>query len=490
MQARILALALGGITVLLSGVAEAHFTLVQPPSSLTTEDGGKGVPPCGDGTASNVVTKVQGGHLLTVKLVEFVPHPGHYRIALSVNSRAELPPDPDVVADANGQSVSAAIQNPPKIPVLADGLFVHANASGNMTWQTDIMLPNINCAKCTLQVIEFMAEHGPNVGGGYFYHHCADLQITADPNIGPPENSAWMSVAINPTSVTLKPGATQQFIASVTGTDNTAVTWTSTNGAISNTGLYTAPSASGTYTVKATSVADPTKSASATVNASTQNQKLYFAQFGNGSQSGTSIVSEITLLPLVVGAAANATIEINDDAGNPLSVNLNGTVVAGRQDIVIPANAGITLKTDGQGPIQTGSVGVSSDVKLSGVILFGGSIGLTGVADSKPLKKFVAPMRAATGVNTGVALMGLGKDQTIQLVLRTQQGNLVARASVPLGAKAHVAKFVDQFAWDSAVDFSNFSGNLTATGTADLAATVILVKPAELAVLPVAEISP
>lgn len=489
MQARRLVLALTGITVLLSGVAEAHFALVQPPSSLATEDGGKGAPPCGEGTPSNIVTKVRGGHPIMIKLVEFVPHPGHYRVALSVNSRAELPPDPDVVADKNGQSVSVAIQNP-KIPVLVDGLFVHTNASDTVTWQADIMLPNINCAKCTLQIIEFMAEHGPNVGGGYFYHHCADLQITADPGSGPLENASWMNVAINPTSVFLKPGATQQFSASVTGIDNTAVTWTVTNGTISNTGLYTAPSASGTYTVTATSMADPTKSALAIVNANTQSQKLYFPQFGNGSQFGTSIVSEITLLPLVVGATASATIEINDGAGNPLTINLNGATAAGRQDVVIPANAGVTLRTDGQGPIQTGSVVVSSDVKLSGVVLFGGSIGLTGVADSKPLKKFVAPMRAATGLNTGIALMGLGKDQTVQLLLRNQQGNLVARASVALGAKAHVAKFVNEFAWDSTVDFSNFSGNLTATGTADLAAAAILVTAKELAVLPVSEISP
>ena len=49
-------------------------------------------------------------------------------------------------------------------------------------WETDIQLPNINCEKCTLQVIQFMADHGYNQPGGYSYHHCADLQITADPS--------------------------------------------------------------------------------------------------------------------------------------------------------------------------------------------------------------------------------------------------------------------------------------------------------------------
>jgi hypothetical protein len=64
-----------------------------------------------------------------------------------------------------------------------------------------------------------------------------------------------------------------QFTATVTGTTNTAVSWSvdavaggnSTAGGISTSGLYTAPSQAGTHTVSATSMADPTKSATATV---------------------------------------------------------------------------------------------------------------------------------------------------------------------------------------------------------------------------------
>jgi hypothetical protein len=115
-----------------------------------------------------------------ISISEYVFHPGHYRFALSVNSRSEIPADPAVVVK-NGQSVSAAVESPVVFPVLADNVFEHTT---NMPmFQGTIPLPNITCAKCTLQVIEFMAEHGPNVGGGYFYHHCADLQITADPTL-------------------------------------------------------------------------------------------------------------------------------------------------------------------------------------------------------------------------------------------------------------------------------------------------------------------
>jgi hypothetical protein len=181
-------LAKGGLALLALGVAHAHFALLQPASALMIEDGGKGAPPCAEGPASNVVTQVQGGHPIAIDLNEFVFHPGHYRFALSVNSRAELPPDPDVVQD-NGVSVSTSIQNPVRIPVLADGVFLHDSAP-TVDWQTTLTLPNLNCDKCTLQIIEFMAEHGSNVGGGFFYHHCSDLRIVADASL-PPADPAW-----------------------------------------------------------------------------------------------------------------------------------------------------------------------------------------------------------------------------------------------------------------------------------------------------------
>jgi len=114
---------------------------------------------------------------------------------LAVNSPTELPPDPQVTTqdtDKGPRSVSAAIQDPPLIPVLADGLFVHtAKPPEPAPLETDITLPNINCKHCTLQVVQFMAEHAFNNPGGYTYHHCADLQITADPS--KPLDTGWPS---------------------------------------------------------------------------------------------------------------------------------------------------------------------------------------------------------------------------------------------------------------------------------------------------------
>jgi len=58
-----------------------------------------------------------------------------------------------------------------------------------MIWETDLELPNINCPKCTLQVVQFMADHAYNVPGGYSYHHCAAIEIAADPS--KPIDTRW-----------------------------------------------------------------------------------------------------------------------------------------------------------------------------------------------------------------------------------------------------------------------------------------------------------
>lgn len=54
-------------------------------------------------------------------------------------------------------------------------------------------------------------------------------------------NGDALVVSVTPASATLTSGAKQQFTATVTGTSNTAVTWTASPGAIDRNGLYTAP---------------------------------------------------------------------------------------------------------------------------------------------------------------------------------------------------------------------------------------------------------
>jgi RHS repeat-associated protein len=86
--------------------------------------------------------------------------------------------------------------------------------------------------------------------------------------------SAQISVAVSPAAATLFGGQTQQLIATVTNSSNSAVTWSISpagTGSINASGLYTAPASitsQQTVTVTATSQADNTKSASAIVTLS------------------------------------------------------------------------------------------------------------------------------------------------------------------------------------------------------------------------------
>ena len=116
---------------------DAHFILVEPASWIEENQLGdpQKVGPCGgEPTGENgelltgAITEVTGGSDLHLKIQETIYHSGHYRVALSVNSRNELPADPfafEKYTDSGLYSVWGTIQSPPQIPVIADGLFIH-----------------------------------------------------------------------------------------------------------------------------------------------------------------------------------------------------------------------------------------------------------------------------------------------------------------------------------------------------------------------------
>jgi hypothetical protein len=191
-------LVFAALLVVVPTATYAHFRLLEPASWIIENERGdpQKAGPCGGtntdyGKPSYMVTKVAGGSKLHLKVQETVYHPGHYRVALAVNSPTELPLDPKTetaTTEKGPRSVSAEIQNPVQAPLLADGLFVHT-AKVDTPFETDIQLPNITCRKCTLQVIQFMADHAVNNPGMFSYHHCAELQITADP--AKPLDKGW-----------------------------------------------------------------------------------------------------------------------------------------------------------------------------------------------------------------------------------------------------------------------------------------------------------
>jgi hypothetical protein len=204
MQSRVLSALI--VAVCLSTVAHAHFVLIQPAATLMQNRLGdpQKIAPCGGvsanpargslanpGVPSGAVTAVTGGTDLPLLVHESIFHPGHYRVALA-RTVGQLPPDPVVTTsqtERGTRSQSAVIQSPPVPPVLLDGIFAHTERP-TQNFETVIPIPNINCPNCVLQVIEFMADHpGIAVDGGHSYHHCATLNITADP--AKPIDTRW-----------------------------------------------------------------------------------------------------------------------------------------------------------------------------------------------------------------------------------------------------------------------------------------------------------
>jgi len=159
-----------------------------------------------------------------------------------------------------------------------------------------------------------------------------------------------ISISISPGTASLQTGGQQQFTAYVSGTSNTAVTWSASSGTVTTSGLYVAPSAAGTYTVTAVSAADPTKSTSATVSVSaataiavsisptavalSQKSQQQFAATVSGS-SNTAVTWAVT--------QGTGTITQSGLYTAPQAVETDIVVVTSQADSTKSASASITV---------------------------------------------------------------------------------------------------------------------------------------------------
>lgn len=182
----LLIMALGA---LVPSLAQAHFIL-QAPNALSMQPGGYGVnpyggpqksAPCGQNdagfTTTGAVNNFTAGQTITLTILETVPHPGNYRVAIAQNM-GMLPADPQVTAMGGDQcAIRAPVETNPTLPVIADGLFQHTASFGNTPQTAQVKLPDgFTCQNCVLQVIEYMGQHGAPC----YYHHCATVNITAN----------------------------------------------------------------------------------------------------------------------------------------------------------------------------------------------------------------------------------------------------------------------------------------------------------------------
>ena len=156
------------------------------------------------------------------------------------------------------------------------------------------------------------------------------------------------TVQVSPEISTPAPGGTIKFAALIQGaTGNESVTWSTTIGTITQTGVFTAPMTAGVGRVTAQSVADPTFSASATVAVAGNN-------IGSSSPlGGTSSSGAVTGVVVTPSSAASVTSGTLPFAATVQGTNTNtnvtwkaqlGTITAAGQ-YTAPAKAGTDTVT-------------------------------------------------------------------------------------------------------------------------------------------------
>ena len=181
----LVASALALSTVLLqAATAEAHVSLVDPPPRLDGEAGGNQLKsrPCGQNAnaRTTTVTEYTGGETITITFNEYIDHPSYYRIALDIDGDDDFPYRPEMNTSQDGDDPTSSDAPVSDISQMLDvyilGYFLNDEGGFGQEhmYSAMVTLPNIDCANCTLQLIQFMYNDDQP-----YYYQCADITITA-----------------------------------------------------------------------------------------------------------------------------------------------------------------------------------------------------------------------------------------------------------------------------------------------------------------------
>ncbi len=297
--------------------------------------------------------------------------------------------------------------------------------------------------------------------------------VTIPTSFVPVENmslgSQSVSVTVSPASASVTAGGTQQFTATVTGSTNTAVSWTISPatgaGTISTSGKYTAPASvttPQTVTITATSqanttvkttatvslVATPAVSAWPTASSITYGQTLASSTLTGGTASvpGSFAWTSPSTVPNAGTSAQSVTFTPTSTNYAPVvnSTSVNVTVNKASQTINFPAPA--SPVTFGVAPI---------------------ALTATGGASGNPIVFTVDASSTGTGTISGNTLTITGAGKIVIDANQTGNGNYAAAAQVQQSVQVNKASQTINFpAPASPVTFGVAPIALTATGGA------------------------
>jgi hypothetical protein len=196
MQSR-LAAGILAVSFATATTASAHISLEQGGTHMSRhgdrslKDG-----PCGEagGKRGTNVYTYEPGQTISVSIVEFIPHPGYFRIAFDDDgddgfkepvSIKPIDPKRKCPTAPTDHCGTSDFYNSPSVLPGMDNLNPHLAKDAKASYTFEVKLPNVECNNCTLQVLQIMEDddsHGPfdttpGAGVADIYHQCIDLVL-------------------------------------------------------------------------------------------------------------------------------------------------------------------------------------------------------------------------------------------------------------------------------------------------------------------------
>lgn len=184
------------------------------------------------------------------------------------NASVGTPSGPTNLLAFPGNGQVALTWNTPTEGARVTNYLINYRATGTATWTAFPHNPSILGAQVLTGLTNGTSYDFQITGSNSFGLGAPSDVTAATPTTTPPT----IGVSIAPHASTATSGSNLTFTTSVTNASDSSVTWSALRGTITPEGLYTAPSNTGnsmiTDTITATSVEDPTASATATVTVS------------------------------------------------------------------------------------------------------------------------------------------------------------------------------------------------------------------------------
>jgi uncharacterized protein (TIGR03382 family) len=150
--------------------ASAHIGLTSP---KPRPNGDLKTAPCGTAPKGAPVATFEPGEMIKVTWDETIQHPGHFRIAIDSDGEdfGMMTGFDDIKTDLPFDLGNGAM-------VLVDDIADKTGpVFGNTPYEQMVELPDMECASCTLQVIQVMTDKPPWGNGDDLYFECADITL-------------------------------------------------------------------------------------------------------------------------------------------------------------------------------------------------------------------------------------------------------------------------------------------------------------------------